>query len=748
MALTLNANWRRAMEQSGAEPRFHVRIETGSGDINGLDGEVDNKGIAFGTGGTDVGIVQVTPLTQEIDVFSRRMQISSVFVTVHDKWIRDFMIANRLRGQSVRIRLGERSLPLLNFEDYFNGVIDSIQPSGDGQTVVLTCVDYIAYLRTQKVVGYWNQQHPLQVIDDILTKAGVPAGLIESTSLDPSTAAFDEIGHFVVGRSEASGFAGDDHTVREPTEPWELINQLLIMCNGSLVTNEDGKLEFKIFDSAAATVADWTDEQIGDFQQMQLEENAINRVVCGFLGFPREYEQTVSVSSSNINGVQTQTPNKVQKMAQGFQFDETASQAAFADAVGGGPGIYEANVNMPWVTGVLRNDLGFTAVEDPITLQWWGSSFCGTRGIRPGPQPAEAVVSGSKPAYIYLQGEILEVTSITDAAGPTYDRGSYEQVDPEQPFSTQAIDVELDMGLLELAVTRAQFGTTAVASTDFNSIDDYVLDVTIPVYVCQKLLERFAFGAFMIQVRTSIREYDKQLLDLVTIDNRNFIGFGFDGMTAGAGKWEIIQKEVDLYGDPPGINWVLQFIPSDSITVTARSWLASHRRSSEQSDIEEISASATSQGYLAEGFTVTSTGGLGIEISSGRIGGHRKTGRTFSTVAKTLAANSDVYIWLDYLNMVFGFLTVPNSDPEPDRPKNGVFIAKVITGAATVSSIEQDKDPNGNVITQPFNGNRIQENTLGQGSLNTQTRAISAKKTSLANFDFGAFSREPDNFGG
>lgn len=742
MVLALNDNFKRAFTHGNAEARFHVTIDTGVDLITATDGLVDDPS-SFSVGGVDTGgIVLVTPLAQEISPLSRRIQTNAVFVTCQDKWIRPYLVNNRVKGQKVTIKLGAKSIAFADYVNYFVGIIDNVKPTGDGQTVVVTCLDLTSSIKSRDVVGYWNQIHPLDVIVELLGKGGIPSSQIDLVSFDPATAANAPVGHFVVGRSEVVGW-GQDGTIRDPSNPIDLINELLVMMNGSLVIQEDGQIAFKIFDAAAATVADWTDQHIDDFEQEDLDSNVINRVLVSFLGFPKEYSTTV-ISTSDSGAV---THQPVTKTAQGFQLDETASQTAFEHPDASDGGVYEARIPMPWVNGMFYfdEDNPFQPADGVIRMNLAGQSICGFREFDAGPQPTEAVIGGARPAHFYIQGEILEVTSIANLA---FQDSDYNQRDPALDFGSQFVQVTNLGGLYDLTVTRAAFGSVAAALDIIGAFSDYAIDITIPLYAAQRILERFAFGAFTVNLSTSLAEFDKQLLDLVTLDNRNFVGFGFDGIVAASGKWEIVSKVVEKDANPPRIAWRVMFVPTQVLTVAARSWLATHRGDFADLSVGEQSLSAVSQAFISDGLDINASGGLNATIDRGTVKDATKVSRNEDTLTKALAANSDTYFWMDTTTGQIETKTVANAAPAPVRTKNQAFIGKVITDGASVTSVVQNKDPiTGNVVVSPMHPGTAQFNSIGANAIDTRSRKTESNNQ-ISNFDFGSFTREPLDFKG
>lgn len=747
MALALNANWLQAIERSSAEPRFLVQLVFAGGTVDALDGLAPNV-----TATTDVGIVQVTPLSQRIDPLSRRMQISHLAVTCHDAWLRPLVLANRLKSQKIIVKLGERSLADADFVDFFTGVVVNITPDPDGQTITLGCSDLISNLRIEDVVGFWNNIHPLEAIEDILSKTSIPASEIDTTSLDPSIAANSDIGHFCVGRSQNSLWMHNDSTIHEPTDPYSLIGDLLIMVDGSLLVQEDGQITFKRFDSSAATVADWTDEQIGDFVQAPLDENVVNRASFGFLGYPKEIGEEKAVTISDPLGGQIEVKTKFTKTAYNYQTEDTVSQAEFSHPDTSDPGVYEAVYKMPWLNaGATMSALQQIGATDGIIVT--NTSMCGTRGVFPGQpaaaappsaQPADAVITAARPLWLAIEDEIVRIDEMDHSAGSR--GGLITQFDPSDG-SAPTVQFPRVFVVPALKLFRGQKGTAAAAHAFVDYHSFLAFDITIPVFVGEQVLKRYAFGVPMVTITTSLREYAVQLLDFVTLDNRNFISKGIDGVTSGAGKWEVVSKEVDVYSDPPKITWILLFVPTHSITEAIRSWRSYHQNDEIRSSSDDLTGTFFSQGYIISGLVITTPGGLAADLSAGALGTHSGVLRLSADATFDLPASKDIYFYFNFDGSV-ALLDVANAAAAPDAPIGGTFIGKVITDATVVTSIVQNKTPGLNdVPIKPLIGNRIQENTLGPRSLNTST-AVFGGASLQPNSDFGAFEEEPDTFFG
>lgn len=84
-------------------------------------------------------------------------------------------------------------------------------------------------------------------------------------------------------------------------------------------------------------------------------------------------------------------------------------------------------------------------------------------------------------------------------------------------------------------------------------------DVTIPRDVNTQILNRFQYGAPVIQITTSLEHVDLQLGDFITLDNDVYLRFGRDGSNSST-VFEITRKEISLEGDSPRITFDLVWV--------------------------------------------------------------------------------------------------------------------------------------------------------------------------------------------
>lgn len=101
----------------------------------------------------------------------------------------------------------------------------------------------------------------------------------------------------------------------------------------------------------------------------------------------------------------------------------------------------------------------------------------------------------------------------------------------------------------EFTIERAQLGTTAQKFSE----NTFAIDITIAVYVAQKILERAHFGVPKLSLQVGLDKLGAEIGDIGTVESPLFLGHLVDGSTHSNITWEVISTEFDLYSDNPGI---------------------------------------------------------------------------------------------------------------------------------------------------------------------------------------------------
>jgi hypothetical protein len=106
-------------------------------------------------------------------------------------------------------------------------------------------------------------------------------------------------------------------------------------------------------------------------------------------------------------------------------------------------------------------------------------------------------------------------------------------------------------------IVREQFGTTALSFNTLTALP-VVFDITIGRAIASGWIDRFAYGAPTMPVRTGLGELGVQIGDVITLDLEAYARTGVDGADATV-FWEVVSKEVDT----ASIQWTLALVRED-----------------------------------------------------------------------------------------------------------------------------------------------------------------------------------------
>jgi len=681
--ISLAANWLAAARKPYPELVWYIDIQTdGSTHYYARKGYSEVAAVAAYPATID----SVTPVSYAIDPLTRKHSVGSVSIRfLADGWAKALVIAKRLRGKRIDIKLGFRGIALADFANYaVQRIIDDVQVEPDG-AVTLKAVDAFGLMRDKQIVGYWVAQHPLAIAKDIAEKCGVQSGCIDATSLDPTDAANAAIGHWNCGRSdidfEFMELLDERSVLREPVNGLQVMDEIGQMLPGALVVLEDGIFQYVPFDTGAAVQATLTDDDL-DNDDIEIEEtdgNAINRVVI-------EYGKRSSFL---------------------LRRDDTGSQTAFALSTVS-DGVYSKTIRLPWVNAaalLVGADMdGATpgpespavgATFDLAQGSPWG--FVGARWPSyPGTaQPASAAVDGTHLAYVQIDDEIIAcdvcTPSTTEADTATIESplGLWEY------DATQLVDAGPFPGEVTYRVQdRGALGTTSADhdESDVSSIPPVITvarDCTIPVAVATNIINRWSYGVPIIKVRVGIDQYGLQVTDLIQVDTDRFFATGFSN--ADDIVWEIIGKEPDFDSDNPALVLTLAYATQTSPlspVFSCGSGIGSIRRA----DDVRSSAIAAADTFktAASGLTVAAVSlnvTLGYTVAVGRVtaGIYAKAKR--GTTTFTALASKDTYVYYSTMN---GALTVRATTLGAGAPTiraGHILIGKVVSNGTAVTSV-------------------------------------------------------------
>lgn len=655
--LSLNANWLTAMKKARPEIRVLLNLTTAVGVthqfLSGLS-SIFHK---------PTSLKDCTAITTEIEIPDRKPQVSSVTANLEmDQKVSDLVVNNYLRGKKADLLIGEASLAEADYEEYITGAVDDAVPINNAKNLRLNIKDVPKYLLDANVAGYWIGQHPLEVAYNILTRAGVPSSQITTADFTPAN--FTTISHFVISSGYYAG-AGQNAVVighaPVPTPALFLLGAIAEVLDGMIWIDELGKFRFTRFDAAGSLARTLTDpDDIMELVQVDSVGKLYNRITVESHYYP-----------------------PTDYFAERYEQNDEDSQANYAWP-GESEKIIEYKVQDQWSRSGAHLEVAVDAVATTIKLYGYVHGFAGTRwpGFPAGSQPADAVLSGGRLGYIKIDDEIMECTAVS-VNNTQFSR--YSQLDFATGNSV-VIDVPYH---ITYTVVRGRKGTSAAA----HAIDAQAIDLTLSVYLADSLLTRFCNGAPVIEITTSLRHFDLQLGDLVAVVSSRYRAYGKSALTSST-AWEIIGKDVVIFGDEPHIKFTLAWATDSaapSPTVQPRSKKPWPWKKARQNEYAMI-GSDVGQKHIISGFTVTRIAALQVRVAAGVASGLTGRYETDTSTDKTLTASKDTYIRLDLLTAHILFEEVANGAAEPARLATQIPLAIVVTDGSDVVTITDMRD--------------------------------------------------------
>ena len=667
MALTVTDAWKRAVKRKGAQLRYLAIIEDGTNTWKCFDASHDSLTYPVGLAGppSTVGST-VDPITRKSD------SISEVVVDFRDKYLRPIVVSNRLKGQAITIKFGAAEIDESDFCYYGSGVIDKITGDGTGQVVTVQCLDAFSILKKTEITGSWADAHPLEILykgdgTGVIERCGVPDSLVDTTAFDPSSYT-TTISHFNMCRA---GFIETiDWGITEPTSGLDIINEIATILNGTFLIDSDGKFTIKMFDSGASA-AEIPRSQIRSLNHVEDRQDIVNQVTVGFWRGGDIWKKNETDMLEWVdNNTDSQTNYEYKNGGTGRIFShvvKTSWNNSFAQLVG----------------TALPDDADVTF--DLIGFSLWG--FCGMRNSYGQAQPAECKLSAARPGYFMIRSldnqnqiEIIKVESMVPWNG--FDKS---------PAVSEALlyHNEDNGGALELfwyfvrratiaTVTRGVLGTVAL---NWSTIGGGIVhDITMIVAMTEPIIARLGDGIDIIEVNTPMSEFEHEVGDLVAPVDNEFVSYGNDGLD-GSVNFEIIQKE------PRPEDEEITFTMATAATGTpTRLRTTVVRNDFVGSLVQSRLNGDVSLQHFVSGGESTTVAGLAGKISAGVAwaGDNNRDPTTEQSI--TYPASKDTYITYSPTSKSWGIYPVPNSDPAPDIADDEMFVAKVVTGAAAITS--------------------------------------------------------------
>ncbi|MAH50509.1 hypothetical protein CMI37_32100 [Candidatus Pacearchaeota archaeon] len=348
--------------------------------------------------------------------------------------------------------------------------------------------------------------------------------------------------------------------------------------------------------------------------------------------------------------------------------------------------------------GKLKNPVGGGSVTVIIDSPF---GLCGSRttgDYLPGPtnwgtlQATGVGISADRPLYILIDSEVMKSEEVDLIEGVT-ELYLSEFTGNETPAEFITADnVVQKPGRMNVTVTsgnRGMLDTTeaghAVESSQETELPiGHVMDMTIAVNFAETTLQRFSNGCHMIELTTSLAQWAIQVGDVVTLDNDQFLAYGFDGLTS-ATKWEVVGKELSLNDSDAYIRWRLAFATKKSppSIVVDWDWLPKYLH-----PIDFYSNNSFWWGgvgpHVTNGLDIETDSGLNVTLNAGLAAG---TGIPHEATIP-LSASKDHYVSFNARTNGVYVESVTTGGDDPGLLSTAVPLAKVVAGGSSVSSID------------------------------------------------------------
>lgn len=727
--LTIPAASQRAIDSGTLDLVYYVKIETNAGDV-----------IECATrewSGYPQTIDTVSPFSSELDPVDRKSRVGQFTITsANDGYLFDLACTKRFKYARITCLYGDMSATsTADLMPRFRGYIDKHDMLTTEGRVILTCADALSFLRDRAIVGYWINQHPLEIIQDILTNLlylDFDPSIIDLTTLDPSNAIHDDIRHWVVSRG-ASSNVYKDSAVTVPTSAKSLCDELAMLMNGQLVCDEDGIIRFKRFFRGKTSVDNWTNDDFTAVPEIEdLDGNLVNEVSVHFNMIEGveggEISNRIATDDKNLVYTHHNSDASAALRSPDEQFRHIVSDKMETNWV-------EADGYLFGVKDILGNNVqdqrhvvlenGAVGKNGQVgdTFDVAGAmthAFCGTRwpnyaiGGSPA-QPSWAVVDSSHPVWLRIDNEVIrcnqvavttsraQAVVIDDPSGVKNPNGESVQIKVPGMFPAAA-----RFTIAARDVTGFYLGGAGTHFGPHASNDDFpesrypgakIHDITIPFTMAKWRVDRFSFGAPVLKVRTSHAKYGIQLGDIVTLTTDLIKYFDHASGLTIDDKWEVVGKQVDDFGDDPGIEWKLvwaygMFDPDSYDRVTG---VRSRKDRTLANDLNDVGADdvfrvpRTDIGDMVP--QAAPGGGLNGRIGAGSARGEFQT-RYSEPVDFPLNQTKDHYIIIDQRSrsVIVEEATAGGVGPEigPGQMPAGV----ITTNATVVTTVRDDRNTN------------------------------------------------------
>lgn len=538
---TLNERWVEAFERAQRVPILVVTLTTSTGVTHRWISGDQLLPEQWPT--ATLGLASISASPSEIDPFSRSVSIGDWSLTFADEprgvgRLRAVITGAVIRGKKIDIALGESSIVAADYEDVAAGmVVDSfaVEPG----TITVQVLDPRGQLVDATTVPYQSPGHPFRVAYNLI-RFFTPTGVLDAASFDEKD--YESISHFVVSRHPwgatfpwlEAAESKDAISVREHAA------LLLSLCNAALFPAEDGTLSLAYYDRTSTPVRTFSTYEVSEFEanddphiDVTNAIDVVGRMVDGsdftlYSGANADSKEKFAWPGESERAIPKKIPEQgAHPWLNSFQRVLNVGPATQLDATETSLAIW-----MPRYFGFSG-----TTIEDAS-----GNEI--TPPTAPTQQTEHTINGTTRPAYFLLtdhgqdiQGgtrhtarfEIVKATSFAYDTG----RGTQSVVLGETYWAWGIYTIE-----------RGALGTSPFAWDGAQRSNRlFVYDITIPVWLAEQRLDRFAFGAPRVAFTVPSRHADIQLGDAVALESvPRFLAYDSDGLDSNT-VFEVISKE-------------------------------------------------------------------------------------------------------------------------------------------------------------------------------------------------------------
>jgi hypothetical protein len=722
------------LEKGRSEPRTLVKLTLASGIFKFLSGDHATITDALPI------VVSVGEVGQEKDLPTGKVTYGSTDVVfLDDQTIRDLVDGETFKNQKMEILIGTFDEAEGAFVKIFNGTMTKPKPFEGGVTV--GAVDARGrtaekLLRGRQIAGSISDmiinRHPLQIMLAILQEM-LPAGQIDSTAFDPDLYDTGDraISHWNTARAVHGSF---DRRIVEPSNALDMLDELAMLMEGTVLVDVDGRVTFKIFDPSDSIVATLTPNDIGEVEQIDTYAGHSNDLIfmSGWRGKSAGDDVLVRVPSGA-----RKAPRQGEYFHHWRKVDlDSLTKHEHPDGPALTSGVFQETFESKWVGVDSLLEFEHSDSAPTITvIGGWAGSFAGVQRILNGVSDGTVnytLNATDRPGYLLVQFPVVELEDQTimqyevikvDNATIDFLNEGHPSVDGD----TDLVGIPIRVVFTVAAGGRGQFNTSPL-TLPRNSL---VTDMTIPIQWTERKLPRITNGLPIFQFAAGLEHIDRTLGDFIALPDQDiFLAEGEDGLS-GVEKLEILSTSIRSTGDQAGITFTITPVENpalgnvDDILFRPRDFDDDGIFGPWDNDDGPMHDT-----YVEAGAEMFAPGGALIGIRRGRIVGSTGSIEVASPngiPSIPTTATKDIYIFFDTHSRMFHRREVAISATAPVAARGQAIIGKVETdGAALQVGSPEDLRLGARILANP--------------------RAFGGVSGTMLNGAFGQRFRNPDRY--